>query len=449
MSAKKHIQTQSEWEADRAKEILEFVQSELYLDLPYMGIALGAFVPQEKEILQTLATDGEGIYYNATRLIDTFQKNMKYLDRVYLHSVLHCLFSHLWIKGDRDFMLWSVSCDIAVEYVIDHMNKPSIKRALSGIRQRIYEKIEKELSGISAATIYLWLAEQYQGALSNWQEENNSLTLDQIMREFYADDHRFWPKEKKGEGNAISETQSKWDRMTRQTSMEQKKKGEDPDEGKKVLASQVKAGRHRRSYQEFLKKFAVLHEELHANEDEFDLNYYTYGLRLYKNMPLVEPQETREIRKIKEFVIVVDTSYSTSGELIKSFLKETFTILSETDSFFQKSRIRIIQCDDNVQMDEVVEDKAQMEALMNRFTIVGGGGTDFRPAFFYVNELLEKGKLKDLSGLLYFTDGKGIYPGKRPGYQTAFLYLEDYEEEKVPAWAIRLRLYPEEFGGKK
>ncbi|MGN0427637.1 MAG: VWA-like domain-containing protein, partial [Agathobacter sp.] len=141
--------------------------------------------------------------------------------------------------------------------------------------------------------------------------------------------------------------------------------------------------------------------------------------------------------------------YSTSGELISNFLKETFSILTEADSFFTKSRVHIIQCDNQVQMDEEIHCEAEIEALMNRFTIVGGGGTDFRPAFSYVDELIESKKLKDLSGLLYFTDGKGIYPKKRPSYKTAFLFLEDYEEENVPAWAIRLRLLPEEFGGAK
>ena len=28
---------------------------------------------------------------------------------------------------------------------------------------------------------------------------------------------------------------------------------------------------------------------------------------------------------------------------------------------------------------------------MTRLTVIGGGGTDFRPAFAYVNELLEQG----------------------------------------------------------
>jgi len=41
-----------------------------------------------------------------------------------------------------------------------------------------------------------------------------------------------------------------------------------------------------------------------------------------------------------------------------------------------------------------------------------------------------KGKFDCLCGLLYFTDGKGIYPKKKPDYPTAFLFLDEYEEEK-------------------
>ena len=52
---------------------------------------------------------------------------------------------------------------------------------------------------------------------------------------------------------------------------------------------------------------------------------------------------------------------------------------------------------------------------------------------------------KELAGLLYFTDGKGRYPAKRPDYRTAFLFLEDYDEAAVPPWAMRLLLEKEEF----
>ena len=47
--------------------------------------------------------------------------------------------------------------------------------------------------------------------------------------------------------------------------------------------------RERHDYAEFLKRFATLHERMRVNPDEFDYIYYTYGLELYGNMPLVEP----------------------------------------------------------------------------------------------------------------------------------------------------------------
>lgn len=63
-------------------------------------------------------------------------------------------------------------------------------------------------------------------------------------------------------------------------------------------------------------------------------------------MPLIEPLETREIDKIRELVVVVDTSYSTSGELVRRFLQETFDILMDDRAFFKVNCIHIIQCDD-------------------------------------------------------------------------------------------------------
>lgn len=85
-----------------------------------------------------------------------------------------------------------------------------------------------------------------------------------------------------------------------------------------------------------------------------------------------------------------------------------------------------------------------MERLLKSFQVVGGGNTDFRPAFTYVNQLIKEGSIRHLDGLLYFTDGKGIYPLKKPEYKTAFLFLGTYDETAVPPWAMRLQLEPEE-----
>ncbi len=61
--------------------------------------------------------------------------------------------------------------------------------------------------------------------------------------------------------------------------------------------------RERQDYREFLRKFSVLREEMGTDPDTFDYGFYSYGLSLYGNMPLIEPLETREVRRIADFVM--------------------------------------------------------------------------------------------------------------------------------------------------
>ena len=98
-----------------------------------------------------------------------------------------------------------------------------------------------------------------------------------------------------------------------------------------------------------------------------------------------------------------------------------------------------------MQQDRLITNREEMEAYMREFTIIGQGGTDFRPAFEYVNGLIRQGAFHRLKGLLYFTDGEGIYPVKRPVYDTAFVFLKDqYTDISVPAWAMKLIIEPEQ-----
>ena len=75
----------------------------------------------------------------------------------------------------------------------------------------------------------------------------------------------------------------------------------------------------------------------------------------------------------------------------------------------------------------------------------GGGGTDFRPVFDYIEALQQKGAMHELRGLLYFTDGLGTFPGRMPPYKTAFVFLKTHQHIKdVPPWAIRLDVAEED-----
>lgn len=428
-----HIQTQTEWEEEMSLKILSFVRNEIYMDLRFLDIALSALSPKADPALKAFATDGAYLYFSTEQLLRVFKTNAPYLDRAYLHTTLHCIFSHLWTAPEQQTKerrrRWNLACDIAVEYTIDKMDKPCTKRILSWLRQSIYRELEEREKGISAAIIYRFL------------KEKEAEELEALEREFYTDDHCYWPKREddRAKQQSALEQKKKWDKIARQSRMEQRR-GDESKEGEELLAAQISAAKGRRSYRDFLKRFTVLREEMKLDPEEFDLNYYTYGLSLYKNMPLIEPLESRESRKIQELVIAIDTSYSTSGELVEHFLRETFDILNQKNSFFRKFKVRILQCDNRVRQDVVVETEEEMEELLEKFTVLGGGSTDFRPVFAYVNELIEQGKIGNLGGLFYFTDGRGTYPKKKPEYRTAFLFLEEFEEEKVPPWAMRVKL---------
>ena len=70
---KKHVQTDSEWQEEMSQKIIDEIQCELYLDMPFMKLALSALSPKVNEQLYSMATDGTYIYYNPIRLIDIFQ----------------------------------------------------------------------------------------------------------------------------------------------------------------------------------------------------------------------------------------------------------------------------------------------------------------------------------------------------------------------------------------
>lgn len=427
-----HKKTQTEWEHEMAVKILDFTRNELYLDLRFFHSALCALTPKANDSLQTLATDGTMLHYPAEPVLRIFQQNPNFLTRAYLHSILHCIFLHLWMAGNRQQPLWNLACDIAVEYTIDHLDKPSTKRILSWLRTRTYQTLADSCPYISAPVIYRQLLPLSSGKIRS------------LVAEFYTDDHTYWHVSQKA-SPMQQHAQAQWSKIARQTLFQQEQQGRDEKEQGRLFAMQIRAERSRRSYGDFLRKFSVLREELHADPDEFDLHFYTYGLRLYQNMPLIESVETREVKKIREFVIVVDTSDSTSGQLVKNFLRETFQILHQREHFFSHCKIRILQCDDQVRSDQEIRNLDQSDRFLDQFTIIGGGGTNFCPAFAYVSSLIRQHAFENLGGLLYFTDGEGIYPKKRPPYQTAFLFLNDYDETKVPPWAMRLRLEPEEF----
>jgi hypothetical protein len=214
-------------------------------------------------------------------------------------------------------------------------------------------------------------------------------------------------------------------------------------EGSNLSMNLRKVTREKHDYRAFLRKFARMGEQIRVNDDEFDYVFYCYGLSLYGTLPLVEPVEFAEEKRVRDFVIAIDTSASTKDGLVRKFIERTYSILSDETSFFTKMNVLIIQCDAAVTDVARIESLRDLEDYVENPLIKGLGGTDFRPVFDYVDEALREGDLHDLGGLIYFTDGQGTYPKRRPVYETAFVFLDSDDAAAscpVPPWAMKVVL---------
>lgn len=418
-------------------QILTASRNELYMDQHYLALALGGLEFAVTTQLEGIGTDGASIVVHPKILADLYEKNRLLVNRIYLHQVYHCLFRHIFKRIRPRKELWMLACDIAVELLIDSQNMRSVRIPRNRFRENVREELSRELKVLNAEGIYRILSEN----------EPEPGRLFRMQQEFCVDDHSLWPAWKLDEKHPKLPPRSvilknKWDDISSKTQTDMESFSSEASSGGGDLLEETRVeNRERYEYRSFLRKFAAIREEMHIDMDSWDSILYSLGLQMYGNMPLIEPVESREVKKIDEFVIVIDTSMSVSGRLVHSFLEQTYSVLSESESYLHKVNIRILQCDEQVLSDEKITSRQELEDYMEHFRLLGEGGTDFRPAFEYVEKLILENQFQDLRGLLFFTDGKGIYPKKRPPFETAFIFCEEScETTQVPPWAIRLIL---------
>ena len=356
--------------------ILENVRNELYYYFPYLDGAFACISGKGSEETRTIGTDGEFFLFSPEYLLELYVKKPEAVRRGYLHMLLHCLYLHLFLENQEDRRLWNLACDIAVEQIISREKIPVLETG--GNAKKIREKVFHILGNG---------ADSAEKICRKLKEQTFPFHLEELEETFHFDDHTLWDN---CTGEKGKKTREKWNRLLSYT-------------------------------------------------ESFDYIFYNYGMEHYGNLPLIEPLEYKEVNRLEELVIAIDTSGSCDGETVRRFLGETYSILSEKENFFHKMKVYLIQCDCCIQDVKVIHSEEEWKEYSKDITIQGRGGTDFRPVFRYVKEQQEKKEIRRLKALIYFTDGDGIYPGSKPDYETAFVFLHKTEKmELVPPWAIRL-----------
>ena len=248
-------------------EILQAARNELYLHLPYLDAALCAlrFEPGADRTM-FIAADGESLYYSGAYLSDRFLRSPAAVNRIYLHTILHCILRHIAKKRGRDSAVWDLSCDIAAESILDELAYPCVAiPAARPLRQKIYGELRETMKVLTAEGIYRELLRQ---KLPEYE-------LARLQREFFADDHGLWDPEGQDDEKQQRQDQ-RWQELAgrAQTAMDTVLGGQ--AQGGEAIYEQVKvASRESVDYRAFLRRFAAYREVMEADGDAFDYTFYT------------------------------------------------------------------------------------------------------------------------------------------------------------------------------
>lgn len=119
-------------------------------------------------------------------------------------------------------------------------------------------------------------------------------------------------------------------------------------------------------------------------------------------------------------VVAIDTSGSMSTKQLTKAVSEIWGLAQA----FRGIKFYLITCDADVW--DVMELNNGNKQKLKNLKMKGGGGTDFRPVF----KLVKKDYQNLIDCLIFFTDGYGDFPGKKPFYPV--YWVTDSRDVKWP-----------------
>ena len=394
---------------------LDLARRRLLSSSPWLAPALGRLEGEARPGLERPSTDGARLCYPEGMSADE-------LARALAHCTAHCLLGHVFERRSD-----GLSADMAAALLLDQ----ALPEFCAPRGDPLFTLAKHRLSGVPLQSVAEAMKKD-----AFFAEHADALRA--LLR---VDDHDLWASERpfRFSGGSGEGWRGLWRRYGNR--LQGERLGRSPGDIAKTVALGAAPNR---SYRALLTRYAVTREEAGEDPDAFEYGLYAYGLDRYGNMPLIEPAECRELKRIDELVIVIDTSGSCIEALTVRFLNETRAMLADEQLFANRFNLHILQCDAQVRRDDHITCVRDFERYIDGLRVVGGGGTDFRPAFERIDKLVGRGAFRRLPAALFLSDGLGLFPAKPPEYETVFiLYKHHGDAIDVPSWARTLVLEEE------
>lgn len=352
-------------------------KAKLLVEYPLFGTIASKIQLVQNDDIQAFKSDGTTLEYNSDFFAEISLAEMEF---VFANGAMHASLAHESRKNGRSGWLWQLSTDYAVNDML----------VQNGMERPYQAHYSKRFCGLYAEEIYAELKED--------------ILRDELEYEAQDEDDVQNDKNEQKENKQESE-------RTEDIEQDDSLSEELFEEfAKAILEMEEKRGELPSGMERFFDLAqngkVDWRDELRVALERFHKDDYTQmpPNKKFLHLGFYLPSSISQRFKL---VVAVDSSGSVDEDLLSEFLSELNFLMNTIPSY----EINLLICDDKIRSHRVFYSGDILEAKVE-----GGGATDFRPVFEFIEAEIEDTKL-----LLYFSDLDGVFPKKAPSYDVKWI----------------------------
>jgi len=358
-------------------------RSELILKAPFFGSLALRLKMEPDEKIQTACCDGKTLRYNP-KFIETL--DLDQTTGLVAHEVMHPAFLHHTRRGSRNVKKWNRACDYSINSLLVN----------SKFTLPTGSYVNHAYNGMTAEHIFTLIPDDPDDNNSDGQNDPGG-------------DGGVSDAPGASSSSQVGHEEAEWKIAVAGAAHMAKQQGNLPGDVERMMEELFEPVL---PWRDILRRFMT-----EKSNDDFS---WKRGNRRFLSQGLYLP--SRQSEGSGEMVVCIDTSGSIGEKELNEFGGEIRSIVKDV----RPSKTYVIYCDAEVNhVDEFAPDD-ELE-----FHPHGGGGTDFRPPFKWL-----EGKGIEPKALVYLTDGYGNF-GNEAGFPTMWAINN---HEVTPPWGEHLIL---------